>query len=221
MIQTTVNPALNQSADSDPGYGQLLAVLIRRFPWFLAVFLTSIAIGGYITKKTPPTYKSSMQLLVEPNVQSKGQGDATQNQNQYTDPSTQVDTATQLSLMRNTEHLEKAANELKGEYSDIDAGQIKRSLVLSQIKDKEDNVATKIFQIEYADRDGIKTQRVLEELQKVYLDYNKQQQQERLRRGLKVINEQLDKVRKELAGSETSLLRFRKTQNLTDPSTLR
>ncbi len=41
MIQTTVNPALNQSADSDPGYGQLLAVLIRRFPWFLAVFLTS------------------------------------------------------------------------------------------------------------------------------------------------------------------------------------
>lgn len=217
MIQTTVNPALNQSADSDPGYGQLLAVLIRRFPWFLAVFLTSIAIAGYVTKRTPPTYKSSMQLLVEPNVQSKGQGDATQNPNQFIDPSTQVDTATQLNLMRNTEHLEKAANELKGEYSDIDAGQIKRSLVLSQIKEKEDNVATKIFQAEYSDRDEIKTQRVLEELQKVYLDYNKQQQQERLRRGLKVINEQLDKVRKELAGSETSLLRFRKTQNLTDP----
>ncbi len=217
MIQTTVNPALNQSADSDPGYGQLLAVLIRRFPWFLAVFLTSIAISAYITKITPRTYKSTMQLLVEPNVQSKGQGDAAQNPNQFTDPSTQVDTVTQLKLMQNTELLQQAANKLKGEYSDINAAQIKRSLVLSQVKNKEDNVATKIIQGEYTDRDEIKTKRVLEVLQKVYLDYNQQQQQERLRRGLKVINEQLDKVSKELAGSEKNLLRFRKNQNLTDP----
>lgn len=42
MIQTTVNPALNSSADNDPGYGQLLAVLVRRFPWFLGVFLASL-----------------------------------------------------------------------------------------------------------------------------------------------------------------------------------
>ncbi len=217
MIQTTVNPALNQSADSDPGYGQLLAVLIRRFPWFLAVFLTSIAISAYVTKNTPKTFKSLMLLLVEPNVQSKGQGDTTQNPNQFTDPSTQIDTVTQLKLMQNTELLEQAANELKGEYPDINAAQIKHSLVLSQVKSKEDNVATKIVQAEYTDRDEIKTKRVLEVLQKVYLNYNQQQQQERLRRGLKVINEQLDKVSKELAGSEKNLLRFRKNQNLTDP----
>ncbi|MEA5571609.1 polysaccharide biosynthesis tyrosine autokinase [Calothrix sp. UHCC 0171] len=218
MIQTTVNPALHSSADNDPGYGQLLAVLIRRFPWFLAVFLSSIAIAGILSKRTPPTYKSSMQLLVEPNYQGKAQGDANQNQaNQAIDPSFQVDTATQLNLMRNSEHIEKAVDVLKGEYPDLTVAGVKRSLVLSQIKEKEDNLATKIFLAEITGNDPIKTQRLLEVLQKVYLDYNKEQQNERLRRGLKVINEQLDKVRKELTDSESRLLRFRKTQNLTDP----
>ncbi|BAZ41164.1 lipopolysaccharide biosynthesis protein [Calothrix sp. NIES-4101] len=220
MIQTTVNPALHSSADNDPGYGQLLAVLIRRFPWFLAVFLSSIAIAGMISKKTPPTYKSSMQLLVEPNYQGKAQGDGAQNQaNQAIDPSFQVDTATQLNLMRNSEHIEKAVDVLKGEYPDLTVAGVKRSLALSQIKEKEDNLATKILLAEITADDPVKTQRLLEALQKIYLDYNKEQQNERLRRGLKVINEQLDKVRKELTDSESRLLRFRKTQNLTDPET--
>ncbi|MBF2066716.1 MAG: polysaccharide biosynthesis tyrosine autokinase [Calothrix sp. C42_A2020_038] len=217
MIQTTVNPVLNSSADNDPGYGQLLAVLVRRFPWFLAVFLSSLAIAGFLTKRASPTFKSSMQFLVEPNYQGKAQGDNTAQQNQFTDPSVQVDTATQLNLMRNTEHIEKAVKELEREYPGITIANLRKSLVLSQVKEKDDNLATKIFQIEYTDTDKVKTQRVLEVLQKVYLDYNKEQQKDRLRRGLKVINEQLEKVRKELSDSETRLLRFRKTQNLTDP----
>jgi polysaccharide biosynthesis transport protein len=220
VIQTTVNPVLNQSPDNDPGYGQLFIVLIRRFPWFLAVFLSSIAVAAFITKTTPPTYKSSMQLLVEPNYRGKAEADTTENK--FTDPTIQVDTATQLNLMRNTEHVEKAAQELRekySEYKDINVGQIKRSIVLSQVKEKEDNVATKIFQVEYTDRDPLKTQRVLQSLQKVYIDYNQEQQKERLRKGLTVINEQLERVRKELTDSENRLLRFRKTQNLTDPET--
>lgn len=220
MIQTTVNPVLNSSVDNDPGYGQLLAVLVRRFPWFLAVFLSSIAVAAFITKRTPPTYESSMQLLVEPNYQAKSQGDAIQDKaNQAIDPNFQVDTATQLNLMRNTEHIEKAVKELEREYPEITIAQVRNSLQLSQIKEKEDNLATKIFLAEYKDTNEVKTQRVLEVLQKVYLDYNQEQQKERLKRGLKVTNEQLEKVRKELADSEARLLRFRKTQNLTDPDT--
>ncbi|BAZ17320.1 capsular exopolysaccharide family protein [Calothrix sp. NIES-4071] len=219
MIQTTVNPMLNSSADNDPGYGQLLAVLVRRLPWFIAVFLASLAVAGYITKRTPPTYKSTMQFLVEPNYEAKvQQGDATQTQqNQFTDPGVQVDTATQLNLMRNSEHIQKAVKALDREYPGITIGDIRKGLVLSQVKEKDDNLATKIFQIDYTDKDKVKTQRVLEVLQKVYLDYNKEQQKDRLKRGLKVVNEQLEKVRKELADSETRLLTFRKTQNLTDP----
>jgi polysaccharide biosynthesis transport protein len=219
VIQSTVNPVLNSGADNDPGYGQLLAVLVRRLPWFLAVFLTSLAIAGFVTKKASPTYKSLMQFLVAPNYQAKTQqGDTTQTQqNQFTDPTIQVDTATQLNLMRNTEHIEKAVKELKREYPDITIGEIKKSLAISQIKEKEDNLTTNIFQIEFSAVDPVKTQRVLEVLQQVYLDYNKEQQKDRLKRGLKVINEQLEKIRKELADSEARLLRFRKTQNLTDP----
>jgi polysaccharide biosynthesis transport protein len=218
VIQTTVNPALNSSADNDPGYGQLLAVLVRRFPWFLAVFMTSIAIAGLITKRTPPTYESSMQFLVESNYQSPGGGDPNQNNaTKAIESIFKIDTATQLNLMRNTVHIEKAVQELKREYPNLTVAQVKSSLVLSQIKEKEDNLITKIFLIQYKDSDEVRTQRVLEVLQKVYLDYNKEQQKDRLKNGLKGTNEQLEKVRQELKESESRLLLFRRTQNVTDP----
>jgi polysaccharide biosynthesis transport protein len=219
VIQTTVNPALNSSADNDPGYGQLLAVLVRRFPWFLGVFLASLAIAYLVTKRTAPTYESSMQFLVESNYQSPGQ----ENVSAQTDASRaidsifKIDTATQLNLMRNTVHIEKAVQQLKSEYPELTVAQVKRSLVLSQIKEKEDNLATKIFLVQYKDSDEVRTQRVLEVLRKVYLDYNKEQQKERLKNGLKGTNEQLEKVRKELNESDSRLLLFRRTQDLTDP----
>ncbi|BAZ07642.1 GumC family protein [Calothrix sp. NIES-3974] len=216
MIQTTVNPVLKPATDNDPGYGQLFAILVRRFPWFLGVFLASIAIAGFITKRTPSTYQSGMQLLVEPNFRGKQQGGEVSG-TQFTDPSIEIDTATQLNLMRNTEHIQKAVAMLEADYPDLTVERVRRSLVLSQVKEKEDNVATKIFDAKYTDTDPVKTQRVLEALQKVYLEYNEQQQEDRLSKGLKVINEQLERVRKDLADSETRLLRFRKTQNLTDP----
>lgn len=217
MIQTTVNPILNSTADNDPGYGQLFAVLVRRFPWFLGVFLASIAIAGFVTKQTPKTYQSGMQLLVEPNFKTREQTADGVSKTDFIDPSMVIDTATQLNLMRNSTHIEKAVRLLEPEYSDLTVEQMRRSLLLSQVKEKEDNVATKIFDVKYTDTDPKKTQRVLEALQKVYLEYNQQQQQERLSKGLKVINEQLEKVRKDLSDSESRLLRFRKTQNLTDP----
>ncbi|PAX51401.1 GumC family protein [Brunnivagina elsteri] len=219
MIQTAVNPALNSSADNDPGYGQLLAVLVRRFPWFLGVFLSSIAIAGFMTKRTAPTYESSMQFLVESNYQSPGQDNAAaqSDASRAIDSIFKIDTATQLNLMRNTVHIEKAVQQLKDEYPTLTVAQVKRSLVLSQIKEKEDNLVTKIFLIQYKDTDELRTQRVLEVLQKVYLDYNKEQQKERLKDGLKGTNEQLEKVGKEVKESESRLLLFRRTQNLTDP----
>jgi polysaccharide biosynthesis transport protein len=219
VIQTTVNPALNSSADNDPGYGQLLAVLVRRFPWFLGVFLASLAIAAFVTKQTAPTYESSMQFLVESNYQSSGQENvaAQTDASRAIDSIFKVDTATQLNLMRNTVHIEKAVQELKSEYPKLTVAQVKRSLVLSQIKEKEDNLATKIFLVQYKDSDEVRTQRVLEVLRKVYLDYNKEQQKERLKNGLKGTNEQLEKVRKELKESESRLLLFRRTQDLTDP----
>ena len=145
MIQNSLNPHITPIPETDPSYGQMFAVFVRRFPWFLLVFMSSTAIAGIVTFKTHPTYKSSMQLLVEPNYQGKKAGAGVESQ--FTDSNVVIDTATQQNLMQSSGLIQKAVDKLQPEYPDITTGDIKTSLVLTQLRTKEDNVATKIFQV--------------------------------------------------------------------------
>ncbi|MBD6619248.1 polysaccharide biosynthesis tyrosine autokinase [Komarekiella sp. 'clone 1'] len=215
MIQNSLNPHITTVPENEPGYGQLFAILVRRFPWFLAVFISSIAIAGIVTSRTHPTYKSSMQLLIEPNYQGKKEGVGPENQ--FTDSNVVIDTATQLNLMQSSGLIQKAVDKVQSDYPNITTAEIKSSLVLNQLRTKEDNVATKIFQVEYIDTDPEKTQKVLNAIRQVYLEYNKQQQDSRLQKGLQIIREQLSKASEEVNASEANLQRFRRNQNLIDP----
>ncbi|MFB2768146.1 GumC family protein [Pelatocladus sp. BLCC-F211] len=215
MIQSSLSPHVNPVNETEPGYGQIFAVLIRRLPWFLVVFVTCIAGAALITKRTPPTYKSSMQLLVEPNYKQNTQ-DTTTGGN-FTDSNVVVDTATQLNIMQSSALIQKAVDKLKPEYPDITADQIQRALVLNQLRTKEDNLATNIFQADYTDIDPDKTERVLNAIRQVYLEYNRQQQAERLRKGLRVVQQQLRDTVEEVNKAEANLQRFRRNQNLIDP----
>ncbi|MCP6761573.1 MAG: polysaccharide biosynthesis tyrosine autokinase [Fischerella sp. CENA71] len=215
MIQSSLSPHVNPVNETEPGYGQIFAVLIRRLPWFLVVFVTCIAGAALITKRTPPTYKSSMQLLVEPNYKQNTQGGTTGSN--FTDSNVVVDTATQLNIMQSSVLIQKAVDKLKPEYPDITAEQIQRALVLNQLRTKEDNLATNIFQADYTDIDPDKTERVLNAIRQVYLEYNRQQQAERLRKGLRVVQQQLRDTVEEVNKAEANLQRFRRNQNLIDP----
>ncbi|MDF5726965.1 MAG: polysaccharide biosynthesis tyrosine autokinase [Rhizonema sp. PD38] len=216
MMRSSLSPHVNPVVEAEePGYGQLFAVLIRRFPWFLLVFLLCVAAGGFIGKKTHPTYKSSMQLLVEPNYQGKKEGSGTETQ--FTDPNVQIDTATLLNVMQSSRILQQAVGKLKSEYPDMTVGKLKQSLVLTQIKTKEDGVSTKIFQVEYTDKDPIKTRRVLDAIRQVYLTDNTQQQSERIKKGLFVVTEQLAGANDDVNKAEENLQRFRRSQNVIDP----
>ncbi|TFI52713.1 polysaccharide biosynthesis tyrosine autokinase [Mastigocladus laminosus UU774] len=215
MIQSSLSPHVNPVNETEPGYGQIFAVLIRRLPWFLVVFVTCIAGAALITKRTPPTYKSSMQLLVEPNYKQNTQG-ATTSSN-FTDSNVVVDTATQLNIMQSSALIQKAVDKLKPEYPDITTDQIQGALVLNQLRTREDNLATNIFQADYTDIDPDKTERVLNAIRQVYLEYNRQQQAERLRKGLRVVQQQLRDTVEEVNKAEANLQRFRRNQNLIDP----
>lgn len=105
MVQTSLNPHITPASETEPTYGQLFAVFVRRFPWFLAVLISSIAIAGMVTLKTKPTYKSSMQLLVESNYQGKKEGAGVDSQ--FTDSNIVIDTATQLNLMQSSGLIQK------------------------------------------------------------------------------------------------------------------
>ncbi|MFO5476541.1 MAG: GumC family protein, partial [Dolichospermum sp.] len=217
MVQSSLNPNINSASETEPGYGQIFAVLWRRFPWILLVFLSSTAIAGIMALKTEPSFKSTMQLLVEPNYQGKKETDNTESQ--FTDTNIEIDTATQLNLMQSSGLIQKAVNKLKSEYPDLTVMDLKNSLVLNQIKTKDDNIATKIFQVDYSGNDPEKTKKVLNTIQQVYLEYNKQQQNSRLQKGLQVIKDQLRKATDEVTVSEANLQRFRRNQNLIDPET--
>jgi polysaccharide biosynthesis transport protein len=217
VIQSSLAPSIHPVAEPEPGYGQMFAVLIRRFPWFILVFLACVGAGGAMTLLSKPTFKSSMQLLVEPNYQGKKEAGAAGVESQFTESNVEVDIGTQLNLMLSSGLLQKAVDKLKGDYPDITVSEIKNSLVLNQLRTKEDNLATKIFQAEYISGDPYKSQKVLAAIQQVYLDYNKQQQDNRLQKGLQIIRDQLKKASDEVNTAETSLQRFRRNQSLIDP----
>lgn len=216
MIQTSsLNPNVNPNPETEPGYGQLFAVLIRRFPWFLAVFIASVGIAGFLTSKTQPTYKSTMQLLVAPNYQGKKEGAGVETQ--FTESNVEVDAATQLNLMKSSALIQKAVDKLKPDYPDITVAEVKSALVLEQLRTAKDDVATKIYQANYTATNPDKTQKILDAIRKVYLEYNIKQQDDRLKKGLKVIREQLKTVREDLTASERRLQQFRSNQKFIDP----
>lgn len=205
---------INSIPETEAGYGELFAVLIRRRFWLLSVFCIVLAVATVQALKEKPTYKSSMQLLVESNYQGK-QGSKTENQ--FADSNVEIDNATQLSLMQGSQLIQRAVKLLRPEYPGLDVKEIKNSLAVYQVEDEKANAQTKIFEVTYTANNPTQTQKVLQIMQRVYLDYNREQQRLRLTNGLAFIDEQLPKVRKNVAQVEATLEEFRKNQNLIEP----
>ncbi len=222
MIASKASPypvASSLSDGGDLGYGQLFSVLLRRKLWVLAPLVISLGLAAIYTSRQDPTYASSMQLLVESNYQSKKLSDG----GDFVDPNVAVDNATQLSLMRSSELMRRAMASLQDQYPELDpddpgaVNQFRREVQLIQVADGKKNIATKIYQVVYTSNDPRKSEVVLKALKQVYLDYNLEQQQLRLTRGLSFINEQLPEVKAQVEASESALQQFRQGQGVIDP----
>ena len=205
---------INSIAETEAGYGELFAVLIRRRFWLLSVLCIVLAAATVKALKEKPTYTSSMQLLVEFNYQAKKDS---KTDNQFADSNVVIDNATQLSLMQGSQLIERAVKLLRPEYPAIDIEEIKKSLVVAQVADEKAKTETKIFQVTYTANNPTRTQKVLQVMQRVYLDYNREQQRLRLTKGLAFIDEQLPNVRAKVTQVEGNLEQFRKNQNLIEP----
>ena len=204
------------TAETDAGYGQLLSVLIRRRYWLLGVLGAVMTVATIFTLVSKPTYQSKMQLLIEPNYQGKRETEANLRTEQYSGPSVRIDDyATQINVMRSSLLIQRAVDILRPEYPDITVKEIKNSLVLKQVV--EDRVNTKIVEATYIDNDALKAQRVLEAIHRVYQIYNREQQEQRLKNGLRFVNQQIPTVSKTVSQAENKLEQFRKNNNLIDP----
>lgn len=216
-------PYLNLAVESDPGYGQLLAVLVRRRFWVLGALIAAIGVGALYTLRQEPTYISAMQLLVEPNYQGK-QGTQSGLTSEFSDTKVEIDDATQINLLQSSNLLRKAMKLLQVKHPDVDPNNpgsvalFKKAVNVSQVSSTGKNpVGTKIFQVTYTDNDPVKTQDALQALQKVYLDYNLEQQKSRLIRGLSFVNQQLPQANQKVKQAEAALEKFRREQELIDP----
>jgi polysaccharide biosynthesis transport protein len=203
--------------DEDPGYGQLLAVLLRRKLWVLASWVGAVGVAWFVGSHQEPTYRSSMQLLVEQNYRSKSEPGATNTQ--FADSDVQADYATQLTLMNSSILIQRIVDRLRPIYPQIGSEDIKKSLTVVQVMGKtaEKKVDTKIFEAAYEDRDPLRAQKILQAVQQVYQDYNREQQKLRLAKGLAFINEQVPQIQQQLQQAESALEKFRKSHNFLNP----
>ena len=206
----------NMGAENDPGYGQLFAVLSRRRYWFLGVLAGVLSIATVVSLTAEPTYQSTMQILIEANY--KGRRDVPQAEAEFSDTNIEIDYATQINVMRSALLIQRAVDLLKPEYPTITIKQVKRSLLLAPLVEEDSDAKyTKIVEANYIANDPVKTQKVLQTIYKVYQAYNREQQEQRLKKGLQFINEQIPGVRKQVEEAENLLRDFRTNQNLIDP----
>jgi capsular exopolysaccharide synthesis family protein len=212
---------------SDLGYGQLLGILWRRRFWIGGVFLGVLAVAIPLSLMKQPLYMSQMQLLVESNYQSKNTSKSSNQylEEEFADSGIEIDYATQLNLMRSSYLLKQVVKKLgiKGSPEEIAAvvGELKGSLTVSQVlnesADDKNLTETKIIQASYISDDYNNSQKILEAIQKVYIEYNVEQQEKRLRDGLAFIEQQIPQAQQELIQVEGKLTQLRKDHNLVSP----
>ncbi len=215
---------LNIAPEKELGYGQIFTAIARRKHWLVIGVLSGLAVAGAMSLRQVPVYSSSMQLLIESIYQGKSQSN-TSKTDEITDSNVQVDSATQISFLQSSGLIKKAMQDLKAEYPEFqpdNAGSVadfKTKLAVTQLAAaaKKTGDPTKIFQISYQSDNPLKSQKVLSALQKVYLEYNREQQEIRLTKGLGFINQQLPEVGRKLQQSESKLENFRRSQDLIDP----
>lgn len=210
MTGATFQPA----NEPEFGYGQLLGVFLRRWPWIVAALGVAMTGAIYQVMQQKPLYQSTLQLIVEPNYEQDLQIEELAGVPSK-DPGEQ-DYLTQLALMRSDQFLREAMQAIQADYPNLELEEVEASFSLYRVEEEKES--TRIFKAIYTAEDPAQTQRFLEALQKIYLAYNENRQASRLIEGLEHINEQLTKTRQNLQSAQSSLESFRQSQNLIDPN---
>lgn len=214
--------SLDFDSSNDLGYGDLFAKLWHRRYWFAGVFTGVLAIAIPLVLAKDPVYQSYMQILAESNYQGKNI-----REEQLADINIEVDYATQIKVLKSSEILKRVVkklglNEDNLETSVEEATQALRgAITVYQVVGEETNSnkssTTKIIQVNYVGASPTETKRVLEAIEEVYLKYNLEQQEKRLRDALTFIEKQVPYARQELGEAEAALTELTQENNLISP----
>ncbi|MBD2364013.1 AAA family ATPase [Anabaena minutissima FACHB-250] len=226
---------VTNSSQNQVRFRHISKILLRRRFIVLGVSCIVMSVTSLLAMMTKPTYKSYMQILVSSNVY---EGTNLNNIPQGTDTKSTdakpplVDYYTaQKNLMLSSKLMERTVNILRSDYPNITVGDIKSKstngqrlhLEVTQLERKTgvNKFVTPVFEVSFQHNDPVKARKVLLALQKVYQDYNIEQRQERLNKGLAVVNTRLPLLQKQVKQAEINLENFRKKHNLLDPQSQR
>lgn len=207
---------------------QLSTIIYRRRWLILGVASIVMSVATLLSVAIKPMRESSMQMLVSSNLYQsvKTYNNQDSSNNDFTDSNIEVvDYTAQLQLMRSKKLISKAVEMLRPIYPNITVEDIKGKkgekgpLTVTQLQTGTGTrkVPSEVFEVSFEDKNPVKAQKVLEALQIVYQDFNKQQQKDRLSKGLAFVNERLPRIKQQVIEAETKLERFRKKYNIVDP----
>ncbi|MBD2357008.1 polysaccharide biosynthesis tyrosine autokinase [Tolypothrix sp. FACHB-123] len=233
MTNSSLNQGqmLNNSSPNAVDIKQLTTILFHRRYLTLGISCAVISVAGILAILAKPNYQSSMQILVssklDPGVGRNKVQRATDTKIKEDSQVQIVDYTAQQKLMVSSQLIQKAVDLLRPNYPNITLEDIKGKqgqndkspLNVTQIKSATgiNDLNNQIFEVAFKDTDPVKTQKVLQALQTVYHNYNIEEQNERLNKGLAYVNARLPQVRKQVTQSEQKLEKFRKKYNLVDP----
>lgn len=216
------------SSTSTVDIRQLFKIILRRRFLILGVAGVVMSTAGILALLAKPNYQSSMQLLVKSSLytNTKSANNSTDTNSDFTDSTVEViDYTVQLQIMLSNQLIEKVVTILRPDYPNIKVEDIKGKkdkkspLTVARVESGSgiNRTPSQVVEIKYKNYDPIKTQRVLQTLLKVYQDYNIEQQQQRLTKGMAFVNERLPKVKSSVVTAESNLETFRKKHNILDP----
>ncbi|QLE39722.1 chain-length determining protein [Nostoc sp. C052] len=232
MAKTSLNPEQQVTTSAQGAFDirQLSTILLRRRFLILGVSCVVMSAASLLAIITKPTYQSNMQILVNSNLSEGAQANniPAEENTQVTDSNFPVvDSSTQMKLMLSSKLLQKAVDLIHSDYpkitlQDINGQKEQNKKSPLEVTPEEGGIAAnkvfhQVFKVSFNDDDPVKAQRVLQALQKVYQDYNKQQQKERLNQGLAFVNARLPEIKKEVSKADKNLEQFRKKHQLLDP----
>ncbi|MEH2121452.1 GumC family protein [Nostoc sp.] len=232
MAKTSLNQEqqVTTSAQGAVDIRQLFTILLRHRFLILGVSCVVMSAASLLAVTAKPTYQSNMQILVSSNLSEGAQSNniPVDTDNQVTDSNSQVvDSTTQMKLMLSSKLLQKAVNLLHSDYphitlEDINAQTERNKKTSLEVTPEEggigaNKVFSQVFKVSFNDDDPVKAQRVLQSLQKVYQNYNKEQQKERLNQGLAFVNARLPEIKKEVSKADKNLEQFRNKHKLLNP----
>lgn len=214
-----------RSDEPELGYGQLLQILWRRLYWVVGGLMGGLSLAAIATLVLPPKYESTMQLLVEPNVnRSVSLNNPESGQPGPSFQEIELDYITQLNLMRSKPFINQALTLLEMGVPDLCAKEKTREDCIETFEEdfslspvEEDKSQTRIFEAVFTSDNKLRAQKSLQALRSVYLAYNLDQQSARLIEGLELVDQQIAEVRQDLSQSQNALQAFRQGEGLIDP----